>query len=248
MFRIVFWNIMHGGGYRATRIIEQILDWNPDIVALAEFRGTAPSRSIAKRLAEAGYVHQLSTVKAEEPTRNALLLASRFEIERVHINGAPEPDYLWLFANVKSKRAIDIGVMLVPLGNEWYSYLDALVKFVRVGQFGHGVIIGDTNCALTSLDEDTEYSADFKTRFVARLARHGWRDSFRAFHPKDNAPTWYSSSGYGFRLDHAYINGELQPCVKSCTYDWGRAWDGKRLSDHAAILLDFDLGVNSPLT
>ena len=248
MFRIVFWNIMHGGGYRATKIVEQILDWKPDIVALAEFRGTLPSRSIAKSLAEAGYVHQLSTVKVEEPTCNALLLASRFEIEKVHIKGAPEPDYLWLLANVKSKRAIDIGVMLVPLGNKWYSYLDALVKLVKGRQIGPGVIIGDTNCALTGLDEDTVYSADFKTRFVARLARHGWRDMFRAFHPQDNAPTWYSSSGNGFRLDHAYVNAVSQPCVKSCTYDWGHRRDGKNLSDHAAILLDLDLGVNSALT
>ncbi len=248
MFRIVFWNIMHGGGYHATKIVEQILEWKPDIVALAEFRGTAPSRSIAKRLAEAGYVHQLSTVKAEEPTCNALLLASRFEIEKVHIKGAPEPDYLWLLGKVKSKRAIDIGVMLVPLGNKWYAYLDAIVKLVKGKQIGPGVIIGDTNCALTGLDEDTVYSADFKTRFAAPLAKHGWRDTFRASHPRANAPTWYSSYGHGFRLDQAYLNAQLQPDVKSCAYDWGRASDGKKLSDHAAILLDFDLGVNSPLT
>ena len=45
--RIVFWNIMHGGGSRAGAIIEQILDWSPEIVALAEFRGTAAKSDLS---------------------------------------------------------------------------------------------------------------------------------------------------------------------------------------------------------
>ena len=234
---------MHGGGYRAELIAEQIIAWNPDIVALAEFRGTQPSRSIAQRLRDAGLVHQLSTVNAEEPTWNTLLLASRFEIEKVCLEGAPKPSYCWLLGKVKSERAFHIGVVLVPLGNQWYEFLDALVKVAEDGQLEPGVIIGDTNCALTGLDEDTVYSADFKDRFVTPLTEHGWRDMFRAFHPHENAPTWYSSYGNGFRLDHAYVNAELQPQVKSCTYDWGRAREEKKLSDHAAILLDLELGL-----
>ena len=51
--RLVFWNIRHGGGRRAEKIVEQIKEWNPDIVALAEFRGTPPSASIAKCLSDA---------------------------------------------------------------------------------------------------------------------------------------------------------------------------------------------------
>ena len=50
---------MHGGGRRAGKIVEQIKAWNPDIVAFAEFRGTSPSKSIAKNLSDAGYKHQL---------------------------------------------------------------------------------------------------------------------------------------------------------------------------------------------
>ena len=72
-FRIVFWNIKHGGGSRAGKITEQILAWRPDIVALAEFRGTAPSRSIAQDLRAAGYVHQLTTVDAAEPAMERAL-------------------------------------------------------------------------------------------------------------------------------------------------------------------------------
>lgn len=246
--RIVFWNIMHGGGSRADGIAEQILDWKPDIVAFAEFRGTRPSRSIAKKLFDAGYVHQQSTVNSSEPAWNALCLASRFELSRVCLEGAPEPNLCWLLAKARGQQNLHIGVILVPFDSPWYDYLDSLVKIAQDWQLGPGVIIGDTNCALTGLDEDTEYSADFKERFVTPLARHGWRDMFRAFYLQDNAPTWYSSSGNGFRLDHAYVSTELQPYVRSCVHDWGRAWEGKKLSDHAAILLDLDLGATYPLT
>ena len=178
----------------------------------------------------------------EEPTWNALLLASRFRAgESLAAKSAPEPYYLWLQGKVKSERTFHIGVMLAPLGDQWYEFFDAIVKVTADGQLDPGIIIGDTNCALTGLDEDTEYSADFKDRFVAALAERGWRDMFRAFHPQVDAPTWYSSYGNGFRLDHAYVNAALQPFVKSCVYDWGRAWNDKKLSDHAAILLELDL-------
>ena len=86
--RIVFWNIMHGGGSRASGIVEQILDWNPDIVAFAEFRGTSPSRSIAERLFDAGYEDQLTTVNNDESAWNALLLASRLQLSRGCVEGA----------------------------------------------------------------------------------------------------------------------------------------------------------------
>ena len=236
--RILFWNIKHGGGSRAGRIVEQILEWNPDIVALAEFRGTQPSRSIAKSLYDEGYIHQLSTIFDDEPSWNALFVASRFEVSKVCLEGAPRPDYLWMLIKLRARPSLHIGVILVPLGNQWYEYLDALVGVAKDWQLGAGVIIGDTNCALTGRDEDTEYSDDFRDRFITPLIELGWRDVFRSFHPQLDAPTWYSSYGNGFRLDHVYVNAMLQEYISSCEYEWGRAWERKKLSDHAAILLD----------
>ncbi len=250
--RIVFWNIMHGGGSRAGGIVEQIMDWKPDIVALAEFRGTKHSQSIANRLFEAGLAYQLTAVNADEPTWNAVFLASRFKLNHVaqQLPEVPYGDLYWLLAKVEAAPSFHVGVVHAPwaIRDGRLEYYAALVKVAENWQFGPGLIIGDTNCALTGLDEDTENSADFKERFVTPLARHGWRDMFRAFHPQENAPTWYSSSGNGFRLDHAYVNALVRPYIKSCVHDWGRAWEGKKLSDHAAILLDLDLGAASTTT
>lgn len=36
MMRVLFWNIMAGGGKRADAIVAQIIRWQPDIISLAE--------------------------------------------------------------------------------------------------------------------------------------------------------------------------------------------------------------------
>lgn len=239
--RILFWNIMHGGGSRACKIAEQISAWRPDIVSLSEFRGTPDSRSIAQCLDEAGYIHQLTTVPDDSPRWNALFLAARVPIARVSLPAAPEPDYLWLLAKIATEPAFHVGVVHMPLGDSWYPYTRALLNLVRDWQLGGGVIIGDTNCGLSCRDEDTSSSADAREKLIEPMNALNWRDVFRDFHPKVDAPTWYSSYRNGFRLDRAYVSPALQPRVVSCRYDWGRPRQSKKLSDHAAILLDLKL-------
>lgn len=243
--RILFWNILHGGGSRAGSIFAQIQDWKPDIVALAEFRGTAPSRSIAQNLHDAGYEHQLTTTNAEEPAWNALLLASRFELTKEHIRDAPETDLYWLMAKVNTDPRIHIGVVHVPLDKYmpgfWLEYRKSLLNIARNWNMGPALFVGDMNSAISGIDEETEYSQGYKATFMQPLESQGWRDVYRVFHPDNDAPTWISRGGRGFRLDQAFVNPELQPMTKSCAYDWGRAWNEKKLSDHAAILLDLTL-------
>lgn len=241
--RIVFWNIMHGGGSRAGAIVEQILDWNPDIVSLAEFRGTAPSRSIAKELHDAGYPHQMSAVNAEEPGWNAVFLASRYEITSIQLDGAPEPELYWLVAKVKTEPEIHVCVLHAPwsifLGR--LEFYESLLKVAENWMLGPGLIIGDTNAGISGLDDETENSVEYNDTFMIPLSDFGWRDVYRVFQPAADTPTWYSPYGNGYRLDQAFANQELQPIVTSCDYDWGDSDRCGKLSDHAAILLDLEL-------
>jgi exonuclease III len=242
--RIVFWNIMHGGGKRANTIVEQIREWNPDIVALAEFRGTAPSRSIAKTLTHAGYKYQASTVNDDEPRWNALCLASRYEVNEIALEGAPATDLYWLLGRVATDPPIHIGVVHVPLDRYlpgfWLSYREALLNMAADWKCGPSLLVGDMNSAISGLDEETEYSQGYIDTFMYPLERKGWRDPFRTLHPTLDAPTWISNIGRGFRLDQAFVNRELQPCVESCTYDWGSVGEKGKVSDHAALILNLD--------
>ncbi|MCY4071354.1 MAG: hypothetical protein OXG60_08645 [Chloroflexi bacterium] len=232
---------MHGGGSRASKIEVQILQWQPDIVALAEFRGTAPSKSTAKRLLEAGYCHQLTTVDADHPSWNALLLASRYKLTSVKLKGAPEPDLYWLLAQAHAKNPFHIGVVHAPwsiyIGR--LEYYDALLNVAKNWQYGPGVIIGDMNSGINGLDEETENSLDYDKTVMNPLESAGWRDPFRVFHPDVDAPTWYSPQQNGFRLDQAFVNDKLQAHVNSCDYDWGSVGERGKVSDHTALLLDF---------
>src|SRR6266704_1967980 len=65
--RIVAWNIRAGGGQRVGAIGRQLERWAPDVVALSEFRATAPSLAVAATLAEAGLPHQLTTADPARP-------------------------------------------------------------------------------------------------------------------------------------------------------------------------------------
>lgn len=245
--RILFWNIMHGGGRRAGQIVEQIQEWNPDIVALAEFRGTLPSQSIAKSLVEAGFEHQLTTVNSDEPAWNALCLASRFEVSRVRMADAPATDLYWLLANVHCDPPLHIGVIHVPLDEYfpgfWKEYRRSLLNIARDWKLGPSLFVGDMNSGISGLDEETRWSLGYKESFMKPMEELGWRDMFRVFHPHVDAPTWISRSGNGFRLDQAFVNAALQPNVSSCSYDWGDRERRGKLSDHTAILLDLSLPV-----
>ena len=244
--RLVFWNIMHGGGSRADKIVEQITQWNPDIVAFAEFRGTTPSESIAKRLLDAEYRHQLTTVNVTFPSRNALFLASRHQLTRVYLDSAPRPFHRWLFAKVLTDTAFHIGVVGVPSKTatskrDWLEYCRALLRIANDWQAGPGLIVGDTNSGLNDLDEETKYSRNYKDTLMNPIKDSGWLDIFRVYHPFADAPTWYSPYGNGFRLDQAFVNSELQSHVTSCVNDWGCVGDQGKVSDHAALLLDLKL-------
>ena len=165
------------------------------------------------------------------------------ELTRIRIQGAPEPDLYWLLARVDAPHPFHVAVVHAPwsiyLGR--LEYYEALVNVAERWRFGPRVIIGDTNTGITGLDEETIDSACYHEKMTKPLRNLGWREMFRYFHPNVDAPTWYSSSGNGRRLDQAFVNAELQPHVTGCRYDWGRAWRDQKLSDHAALIIDLDL-------
>ena len=208
------------------KIVEQIKEWNPYMVAFSEFRGTSTSKSIAKNLFDAGYNHQLLTVNVGEPRWNALFLASRFEMTRIYIEGTPEPYLYWLLAKVNTETPFNIGVVHVPLMTRtskrvWLEFYNSLLKIAKDWQLGPCIILGDMNSGLSGLDEETEYSQEYKQTLMKPMEAQGWRDPFRAIHPQVDAPTWFSPKDRGFRLDQAFANPELQAFVTACDYDWG---------------------------
>jgi hypothetical protein len=241
--RLVFWNIRAGGGVRVDLIARQIGAWEADAVALCEFRGTAPSRELAQALGRLDLVHQRTTADPARPSRNALLLASRWPLRRIRIGCAPAEPCRWLLARIQAPAPLALGVMHVPNRDSGrkYPYLDAVLRTARRAWAGPALFLGDTNSGRIGLDEEVPAFNAVEDGWMRGLHEAGWTDAFRHLRGEARAYTWYSpNGGNGFRIDQAFVNPALRARLRAFRYDWGRRARPLRraASDHAAMVLD----------
>ena len=242
--RLAAWNIRAGGGVRAEKIVKQVIDWQPDIVVLSEFRDTEASRSIAEALAHFGLIYQKTTANPKNAAVNALLVASFWPIRRQTLRRAPDnPSCRWLHVNVYTPKPLAIIAVHIPnrASGLKYPYLQAITEVVQYWRGPPAILVGDTNSGCIDIDEESKAFNGIEDRWIKNLETLGWQDAFRFMHGKKLEYTWYSPNGRnGFRLDQAFIHPKLIGCLQQVQHNWG---DGERrdeLSDHAALLLDFE--------
>jgi exonuclease III len=242
--RIVAWNIRAGGGVRAGAIARQLARWEPDVVALSEFRATPPSCALTAALATRGFSHQLTTADPSRPSTNALLVAARWPLRRLRLRAAPVEPCRWLAVAVDAPVPLVLGAMHVPnrVSGRKYPYLDAVLGCARRWRLGPALLVGDTNSGRRGLDEEVPAFNAREEGFIDALVACGWLDAFRHRQADVRAYTWYSPNGRnGFRIDQAFVNAALLARLKDAAYAWGGATRrGRRdaLSDHAALLVD----------
>jgi exonuclease III len=263
--RVVAWNIRAGGGRRVEQIALQLQAWQPDVVALSEFRGTPASQWLAEELASQGLSHQLTTAEPAKPAANRLLIASRWPVEQSHLRRAPKVDGKWLLAEVAAPTPFAISAMHIPnfvTGNR-YVYHDAALAVARGWKGLPALLVGDTNTGRIGIDEESPVFSQRDDNWMQSLERAGWHDAFRHLYGETRVYTWYSpNKGNGFRLDEAFIHKSLLSRLRDVSYQWGKASTettgtliGPRnaaklllddrplrrdvLSDHAALIVDF---------
>ena len=243
--RIVGWNICAGGGRRWEALAAQLVRWSPDVVALCEYRGTVPSASLGRALADLGLAHQLSTTAVARPSANRLLVASRWPLRPIRQRHAPREPGRWLLVAVGAPHPFTLGAMHVPnrvSGRKW-GFLDAVLAVARRWRDGPALLLGDTNSGRPGVDEEVSAFNRREGAWIDALERAGWRDAFRHVRGEERAYTWYSpNGGNGFRIDQAFLNPTLLPELVTASYAWGRPESGRGprrvLSDHAALLVD----------
>ena len=107
---------------------------------------------------------------------------------------------------------------------------------------GRSLVMGDFNTGLHCLDEEGKtFSAE--SRFKA-MEERGWVDLWRAKHGKRREFSFKTNRGNEYRIDHAFGCGGVKTKVAGCYYDHSTRCadeDGKRLSDHSAIIVSLDL-------
>ena len=245
--RIVSWNIRAGGGKRIGGIFSQLLDWQPDVIGLAEFRGTSASQWLAAELAALGFSNQLTSTSSKSPARNALLLASKFPLHSVNAPGMPKNPNRWLLARTEAQPELVLGMMHIPnytTPRLKYPFMSAVLKMIRKWELGPGILMGDSNCSHRELDEENPLGPRFhrEHNWMINMEKSGWKDIFRYLHGSRREYSWYSHRNNGFRLDQAFCSPELVSSINGFRHAWGfnPEQPGRRdgLSDHAALVVD----------
>ncbi len=244
MVKCIAWNIRAGGGIRSDRIVHYLVGQQPDVIALSEFRATAPSISIAQALAVCGYRFQRSTACTKTPAVNALLIASRWPLRSLSLKHAPDNHYRWLAVNVAAPEPFSVMALHVPNRSTGlkYPFQQAVVDVLKGWRGLPAIVMGDTNSGKIDIDEETRTFNRVEHQWLESIEALGWCDAFRSHSPAGREYTWYSPNGRnGFRLDQMFVHPSLAPRVKDFQHQWAGATEQRLevLSDHAAMILEF---------
>ncbi|QQS09978.1 MAG: endonuclease/exonuclease/phosphatase family protein [Phycisphaerales bacterium] len=240
--RVLFWNILHGGGReRIASIALAIMDHHPDVVVLCEFRRSIGGQ-IVGLLADRGLSHHHATNPGTTTTgqsRNGVLIASRWAITPGHqgVLGRKFPGR-WLDVEI-AELGLALSGIHAPddtqagVKAEFWNEVIALAR-VRTTESRPWLIAGDANTGRHGIDEKGK-----TFRFPAllgTLVTLGMADLWRDANPDSREVSWRSGDANGTRIDTAFASPALRPRVISARFSHAERESG--LSDHSILLVD----------
>lgn len=245
--RLVSWNILHGAGSRRTPLVAlRLCDLAPDLVILTEFRRTTGGQ-IAGVLHDRGLIHQLST---EPPAgRNGVFIASRTAL----VPGDPGPG-VWARHRWLDVGLPELGATLTAVHapdthrsdsrgmQRQAAFWQHLVRVCRSRKTLNHTVAGDLNTGRPGLDGPSVRFTG--TVFLGRISTLGYRDAFRVGEPDAAAPTWFSHTGTGVRIDAVWVTEALSGGVERAWHDGPARVENE--SDHAPVVVDLRLAPEAP--
>jgi exodeoxyribonuclease III len=244
--RLLAWNIQNGGGARAARIVEEISAYDPDAVAVTEFR-SGPGAGLSAALKEVGLVFVETTGPAAN--QDGIAVFSRTPIARRRDGAVPSrssvrwldielPEYGFGLA-VFHVMAAGSGLR-APATQAKIRFWNAMLRAAEARLSEPFLFAGDWNTGAHGLDERGKtFVCD---RHFARLSALGWIDLWRRHNPGANEYTWYAKRsgvrGNGFRVDHVFATPSLAARVRACRYSHAEREAG--ISDHSVVIVEVE--------
>lgn len=232
--KILTWNILQGGGKRATGIADQIEAIKPDIVSLQEFRNGKSAPVILDALNKLGLEHQ--HIAQSTASKNTVMMAANIPFETHEWATDLDPTlcvHTHFALNDASVEALDIFAGHLPQKRAQVPYLDTLNK-LDVSAYEAALIIGDLNCGIPF--EDSETKSFVNTHMFQSLLRNGWTDSWRKRNPDTRDYTWISSRGNGYRYDYCLATDGAEALITDTEYL--HLVREEKLSDHSAMIIE----------
>lgn len=243
MFRLLTYNIMHGGRGRAEAIARVINASAPDLVLLQEATDPAAIERIASltRMSEwRAFARQSLGFLSRRPV--AFFECIRPRISRhAFIDVVPAGEAVRVF-----------GVHLSAVHAAWTERrrvmeLRALLHSVARHQDGFHVLGGDFNTIAPGEAFDTRRlplrlrpfvwatGGRIRWRTVQTVIDAGYRDAFRLKHPSGDGATLPTSNPH-LRLDYVFVPQQYSERIAAC--DVIRTADGVTASDHFPVAAD----------
>jgi exodeoxyribonuclease III len=224
--RVVGVNIRHGGSKQSAKLGTLIAAHDPDVVALSEARSSTPLGAIGK----GGW--KSHPVELSDRNGTALLalelepLSVELELGLEGMMSAAQVGDWFFIVYMPGKHT-----GRKPAG--WTALLRVAAELAN----RPAILIGDFNTG-SSTDRTSSSALECEAEFEALSGELGWTDLWRLRNPGKTEYSWYSSSGNGFRLDHAFVSpaGRLVSDSPACVYD--HTFRTSRATNHAAIVID----------
>jgi exonuclease III len=243
---LLAWNIQKGGGDRIPRLVEEISAYDPDVIALTEYRA-GPGVALCDAMKERGFPY----VETTNPTgnRDGIVVFSRSSIQLKPCPAPPESQFRWLDIDLP-EYGFGIGVLhIIAAGSSPKSpctaaktrFWDAVLHVAAARLPEPSLLIGDWNTGAHRLDEAGKtFVCD---QHFARLSELGWTDLWRHHNSGVTEYTWYSKRKggvrlNGFRVDHAFATPSLMPRIASCRYSHKERDAG--VSDHSMVIVEVE--------
>ena len=232
MIDLLSWNIRQGGGSRTSAILSAIIDANPGVIVLSEFRNNVNGTTLRTGLLRKGY--QFQVVSAAESNTNSVLIASKFPCDSKLF---PDSDKNYPHAVIRADfSAFRLYGVYLP-----HKKKHQLFKYLLEDELDDeypSIITGDWNTGKNGIDQAG--NSFWYSENLTKLEQRGYFDMFRAVHGSVKEYSWFSHQGNGYRYDHAYATDCLKSLLRDCHFK--HAWRTEGLSDHSPMWIT--LGAN----
>ncbi len=227
--KIVTLNLRHGGSSRIQALADWLVATDSDAIVCTEFRQGKAGDLLSQRLGKAGYVHRFAA--SEVTSLNTVCIFTRQVAQAVPVNLPVEERHRLVAVCLGPLTVVGVYFSQLRAKLPLFGYL--LSRPEELG--GPTVLIGDFNTGLHHLDE---VGATFQcAEEFRRLSDVGWVDAWRRLHGIEQAFSWQSNAGNGFRIDHAFVTADLADRVSMAEYDHSPRTG---LTDHAALLIEVE--------
>lgn len=102
------------------------------------------------------------------------------------------------------------------------------------------IFCGDLNVLEPDHIPHYPFFEEWEYEFYQKLKNFQLKDAFRSLYPNDREYSWVGRTGDGYRYDHCFIANQLLPLLSKCYYYHEPRQVNPRLSDHSAIITEFD--------